>query len=144
MNMVIPYREKEETIWEIGLGAMCKADIERFLSQHFVGKTFAHDPDAPDCYAVFTDGTAVYAINSESGENCPMNTRHLADAGTIERAWCEEEYVDSYHGDTYTQRLYVQFEGDPAPHLITEDTFRHDDYDDWYSIYLHALYEDDY
>lgn len=67
---------QEDTIWEIGLGMMCKVDIEHFLRQHFVGKQFAHDPDAPDHYAVFTDGTAVYAINSESGENCPMNMRH--------------------------------------------------------------------
>lgn len=59
---------QEDTIWEIGLGMMCKVDIEHFLRQHFVGKQFAHDPDAPDRYAVFTDGTAVYAINSESGE----------------------------------------------------------------------------
>lgn len=96
---------QEDTIWEIGLGMMCKVDIEHFLRQHFVGKQFAHDPDAPDHYAVFTDGTAVYAINSESGENCPMNMRHLADAGVIERAWHEEEYVESYHSDTYTQLL---------------------------------------
>ena len=52
---------QEDTIWEIGLGMMCKVDIEHFLRQHFVGKQFAHDPDAPDHYAVFTDGTAVYA-----------------------------------------------------------------------------------
>lgn len=50
---------QEDTIWEIGLGMMCKVDIEHFLRQHFVGKQFAHDPDAPDHYAVFTDGTAV-------------------------------------------------------------------------------------
>lgn len=135
---------QEDMIWEIGLGTMCKVDIEHFLRQHFVGKQFAHDPDAPDHYAVFTDGTAVYAINSESGENCPMNMRHLADAGVIERAWHEEEYVESDYSDTYTQRLYVQFEGDSAPHLIVEDTFRHEDYEDWNSIYLHALDEDDY
>ena len=141
--MVIPYREKEGTVWEVGLGTMCKADIERFLQQHFVGKQFAHNPDAPECYAVFTDGTAVSAVNSYSGENCPMNTRHLTDAGVIERTWHEEEYVD-YDNDTYTQRLYVQFKGDKTPHLIVEDTFQHEDYDDWDSIYLHALCEDDY
>ena len=37
---------QEDTIWEIGLGTMCKVDIEHFLRQHFVGKQFAHDPDA--------------------------------------------------------------------------------------------------
>lgn len=52
--------------------------------------------------------------------------------------------MESYHSDTYTQRLYVQFEDDSAPHLIVEDTFRHEDYEDWNSIYLHALDEDDY
>lgn len=107
---------------------MCKVDIEHFLRQHFVGKQFAHDPDAPDHYAVFTDGTAVYAINSESGENCPMNMRHLADAGVIERAWHEEEYVESYHSDTYTQRLYVQFEGDSAPLPLHVPDRRNDRY----------------
>lgn len=131
-------REKE-TIWSATPGWLDQGNIELFLAQHFVGKQFTYDPSAHNSYATFTDGTAVYATNSDHDETYPMNMRDQQGTGTITRAWFEHDEQDELHGQTDTYRLYVTYEGDNTPHLITEGTFHHEIYEDWDSIYLTVL-----
>lgn len=128
----------QNTIWRAGLS---DTEFEAFLKQHFVGKQFTYDPKAPTAYATFTDGTVVYATNADRDEDYTMNMRGQQGTGTIARAWADEiEKWDD--ADTYTQLLYVSYEGDNTPHLIAQATFIHEPYEDWDELTL--IFDDEY
>lgn len=112
---------------------------EDFFRQHFVGKRFVYDPSAPKHYAMFDDGTGVRASSSEYGEPCDMLMAEQQGTGVIAKAYFDiDEYADT---DTYS--LYVEYEGDPTPHLIARETFSYEAFGDNEVLSLVALDEDD-
>ena len=113
---------------------------ERFFQQHFVGKRFIYDPSFPSHYAVFSDGTAVRANVSDYDEPCDMRMSEQQGTGVIAKAYFDIEEV-GYYTDTYS--LYVEYEGDPTPHLIAQESFPYEPFGDNEVLSLVALDEDD-
>ena len=113
---------------------------ERFFRQHFVGKRFIYDPSFPSHYAVFIDGTAVRANSSDYDEPCDMRMSEQQGTGVIAKAYFDIEEVGDYT-DTYS--LYVEYEGDPTPHLIAQESFPYEPFGDNEELSLVALDKDD-
>ena len=113
---------------------------ERFFRQHFVGKRFIDDPSFPSHYAVFIDGTAVRANSSDYDEPCDMRMSEQQGTGVIAKAYFDIEEVGDYT-DTYS--LYVEYEGDPTPHLIAQESFPYEPFGDNEELSLVALDKDD-
>lgn len=127
---------QEEIVWNVSASqpSICQED---FFRQHFVGKRFVYDPSVPKHYAVFDDGTAVRASSSEYGEPCDMLMAEQQGTGVIAKA-----YFDKY-ADANTYSLYVEYEGDPTPHLIARETFSYEPFGDNEALSLVVLDKDD-
>lgn len=113
---------------------------ERFFQQHFIGKRFVYDPSAPKHYAMFDDGTAVRANGSDYDEPCDMRMADQQGTGIISKAYFDIDEV-GYYTDRYS--LYVEYEGDPTPHLIAQESFPYEPFGDNEVLSLVALDEDD-
>lgn len=99
---------------------------ERFFRQHFVGKRFVYDPSIPAHCALFDDGTAVRVVSSDYDEPCDMLMAEQQGTGTISKAYFD---IDEGNGDD-VYSLYVEYEGDPTPHLIAQESFTYDPFGD--------------
>ena len=112
---------QEEIMWNVSAShpSICQED---FFCQHFVGKRFVYDPSVPKHYAVFDDGTGVRTVSSEYGEPCDMLMAEQQGTGVIAKAYFD---IDEY-SDSNTYSLYVEYEGDPTPHLIAQETFSYE------------------
>lgn len=129
---------QEEIVWNVSASqpSICQED---FFRQHFVGKRFVYDPSVPKHYAVFDDGTGVRTVSSGYDEPCDMLMAEQQGTGVIAKAYFDiDEYADA---DTYS--LYVEYEGDPTPHLIARETFSYEAFGDNEVLSLVALDEDD-
>ena len=128
----------QEIIWNVS-ASHPSVYLEQFFEQHFVGKRFVYDPSAPKHYAVFSDGTAVRANGSDYDEPCDMRMSEQQGTGVIAKAYFDIEEKD--YTDTYS--LYVEYEDDPTPHLIAQESFPYEPFGDNETISLVALDEDD-
>lgn len=129
----------QEIIWNVSASypSVC---LEQFFEQHFVGKRFVYDPSVPKHYAMFDDGTAVRANGSEYGDPCEMRMSEQQGTGVIAKAYFDIEEVGCYT-DTYS--LYVEYEDDPTPHLIAQESFPYEPFGDNEVLSLVALDKDD-
>lgn len=130
--------DQEEIMWSTH-AAQSSVCQEQFFRQHFIGKRFVYKPSAPAHYATFDDGTAVYAISSEYDEPCDMRMSEQQGTGIISKAYFD---IDEEDGDD-VYSLYVEYEGDPTPHLIAQESFPYEPFGDNEVLYLVALTEDD-
>ena len=129
----------QEIIWNIS-SSLPSIYQEKFFEQHFIGKRFIYDPSAPKHHATFSDGTVVYAVSSEYDEPCDMLMADQQGTGIISKAYFDIEEV-GYYTDTYS--LYVEYEDDPTPHLIAQESFPYEPFGDNEVLSLVALDEDD-
>lgn len=129
----------QEIIWNIS-SSLPSVYQEEFFEQHFIGKRFIYDPSAPKHHATFSDGTVVYAVSSEYGEPCDMRMAEQQGTGVISKAYFDTDDA-GYTADMYS--LYVEYEGDPTPHLIAQASFPYEPFGDNEVLSLVALDEDD-
>lgn len=87
-----------------------------------------------------SDGTAVRANGSDYDEPCDMRMSEQQGTGVIAKAYFDIEEV-GYYTDTYS--LYVEYEDDPTPHLIAQESFPYEPFGDNEVLSLVALDEDD-
>lgn len=131
--------DDQEIIWNVS-ASHPSVYLEQFFEQHFVGKRFIYDPSAPKYYAMFDDGTAVRANGSDYGDPCEMRMFEQQGTGVIAKAYFDIE-EQGYYTDIYS--LYVEYEDDPTPHLIAQESFPYEPFGDNEVLSLVALTEDD-
>lgn len=131
--------DDQEIIWNV-IASHPSVYLEQFFKQHFVGKRFIYDHSAPKHYAMFDDGTAVRANGSDYDDPCEMRMFEQQGTGVISKAYFD---LDEEAGHTDVYSLYVEYEDDPTPHLIVQESFPYEPFGDNETISLVALDEDD-
>ena len=83
--------------------------------------------------------TGVRTVSSGYDEPCDMLMAEQQGTGVISKAYFD---IDE-EADTDTYSLYVEYEGDPTPHLIAQEAFSYEPFGDNEALSLVVLDEDD-